>query len=142
MYKYALLLLMLIISVMPNKLHANFFYTSKDIIACQQKHKNPMDYTLCLDAAYVRVERELMTWETNLEIKVSELKEGPSVGSALQLYKASNKRFTQFKKATCQWQYLAMLPDVTSAIRISKECEIYMTMDRIEKLKELNDMNF
>ncbi len=126
----------------PSSANANFFYTSKDIIQCQQRHKNPMDYTLCLDAAYVKVERELMTWETNLEIKVRELKEGPSMASAINLYKQSNKRFNQFKKSTCQWQYLAMLPDVTSAVRLAKECEIYMTIDRIEKLKELNDMKF
>ncbi|QTH63981.1 DUF1311 domain-containing protein [Psychrosphaera ytuae] len=120
---------------------ADFFYDSKEITDCKQKHKNPMDYTLCLDAAFVQVERQLMTWETNVEIKLEEISKEKS-GDSIRLYKSAQRYFNKHVKATCQWQYLAMLPDMTSAVIMSKECQIYMTKDRIKKLQEMSEMKF
>ncbi|MDB2373942.1 lysozyme inhibitor LprI family protein [Psychrosphaera haliotis] len=120
----------------------SFFYSSKEITDCKQKHKRPMDYTLCLDAAFVQVERELMTWETNVEIILRDLNKEETGNNPLLLYKSSIRYFNKYKKATCKWQYIAMLPDVSSSISMAKECEIYMTKDRISKLKELSKLNF
>ena len=101
-----------------------------------------MDYSLCLDAAYVRVERELMTWETNVEIKLTELNKQESGNDPVLLYKASVRYFNKYKKAICKSQYVAMLPDLTSAVALAKECEIYISKDRIEKLKEFSEISF
>ncbi|GAB2994334.1 hypothetical protein GCM10027050_09530 [Psychrosphaera aestuarii] len=101
-----------------------------------------MDYSLCLDAAYVQVERELMTWETNVEIILRDLNKAETGNDPIALYKSSVRLFEKYKKATCKWQYISMLPDVTASISLAKECEIYMTKDRIEKLKELSELNF
>ncbi len=115
---------------------------SKEIMNCQDKFKSPTDYTLCLDAAYVQVERELMTWETNVEIILRDLADKDATNNPVTLYKSSIRHFNKYKKATCKWQYISMLPDITAAITLSKECEIYMAKDRIEKLKELSELKF
>lgn len=121
--------------------HADFFYNAIEIKECKAKHQNPTDYTLCLDASYVKIERELMTWETNLEIKLQEATKGGNT-DALRLHKSALRYFNKYKKATCQSQYLAVLPDVTSAIIMAKECELYITKDRIQKLQELSNLKF
>ena len=121
--------------------HADFFYDSKEITDCKQKHKNPMDYTLCLDASLVQVERELMSWQTNVQIKLEKLAEG-GLNDSIRLYKSAQRNFERYKKATCQWQYLATLPDMTSAVIMAKECQIYMVKDRIVKLQEISELKF
>lgn len=130
---------MLALVALPSQ--ADFFYNSKEITDCKQKHQNPMDYTLCLDAAFVQVERELMTWETNVQIKLEENSKNGNTDS-LRLFKSAQKHFERYKKATCQWQYLATLPDMTSAVIMAKECQIYMIKDRIVKLQEISELKF
>ena len=100
-----------------------------------------MDYTLCLDAALLQVERELMSWETNLQIKLEDLAKDGNTDS-IRLYKSAQRNFERYKKATCQWQYLATLPDMTSAVIMAKECQIYMVKDRIVKLQEISELKF
>ena len=113
-----------------------------EVFECQQKHKNRMDYSVCLDNALNKLDREMTTWETNLEFKLRELSKATGRGDVLMVFKKSKDQFQKFRKVNCQWQYLAMLPDVGAAAAMVKECKIQMVDDRITKLSVLSDMEF
>lgn len=114
----------------------------EEIVECQQKHKNRMDYSVCLDNALNKLDREMVTWETNLEYKLRDLSQNTGRGDVLVIFKRSKEQFQKFRKVNCQWQYLAMLPDVAAAATMVKECKIQMVEDRITKLSLLSDMEF
>ena len=114
----------------------------EEIKACQKKYSDRIDYSRCLDSALLQLEREMTTWETNVEFKLKELSRTSGRGEALAIFSKANKDFKQFQKSNCQWQYLAMLPDVATAATMVKECRIYMAKDRIEKLTELSALEF
>jgi len=122
--------------------HTSGLMNIEEVKACQKKHKDRMDYSRCLDSVLLRLEREMTTWENNVEFKLRELSRDSGRGDALIVFTKANKEFKKFRKSNCQWQYLAMLPDVSSAATMVKECKIYMAKDRIAKLTELSELEF
>jgi len=125
-----------------NVVNASGLMNIEEVSACQKKHKDRMDYSRCLDSVLLKLEREMTTWETNVEFKLKELSRSSGRGDALVVFGKANKEFKKFRKSNCQWQYLAMLPDVSSAATMVKECKIYMAKDRIAKLTELSELEF
>ncbi|GHB76427.1 hypothetical protein GCM10008107_27420 [Psychrosphaera saromensis] len=106
---------------------------------CQSKFSDNVTYSTCLDSVLTTKKRELETWQTDMETK---LKKVTSRTDALSLFAASSQEFEQFKNKNCKWQYLTFLPDVESAVNMSKECQVYMTIQRINELKQLSKYDF
>lgn len=114
----------------------------KEILDCQSRFKDRVDYSRCLDRVLTNYERTLGTWETNMKFKLQEVAETNGRRDAIIIFQVSSEEFESYKKKNCNWQYLAMLPDVSSASIINKECKIAMTAQRIEDLKEISAFEF
>lgn len=121
---------------------SNALLNIPEVKSCMEKHKDRIDYSRCLDNALLKLDREMTTWENNVEFKLRELSEGSGRSDALLVFNRASQQFQKFKKTNCQWQYLAMLPDVSAAKTMVKECQIYMTKDRINKLSEISEFDF
>lgn len=117
-------------------------YEVPEILNCQERHKTVVTYSQCLDTVVKQYHRELTTWETNIELKLQSLASTAGRRDAITAFKRSVKEFKEFRKRDCAWQYLAMLPDVSSASIITKECDINMTIQRIGSLKEISAFDF
>lgn len=113
-----------------------------EIMQCQQRHKDRIDYSRCLDSVVITYERQLKTWQNDIEFKLQEVSKTNGRKDAMAIFDVANEEFVSFRKKNCQWQYLAMLPDVSSASIIAKECKIGMTAQRIEDLKEISAFEF
>ena len=141
MKKLSVLLLAAVTAFLPS-VEGKPMSEIEEILECQKKYKNRMDYSVCLDNALNKLDREMVTWETNLEYKLRDLGQNTGRGDVLVIFKKSKEQFQKFRKVNCQWQYLAMLPDVGAAATMVKECKIQMVEDRITKLSILSDMEF
>lgn len=109
---------------------------------CQTRFKDRVDYSRCLDTALNSYERTLVTWQNDVKFKLQEVAKTNSRRDAIIIFEVSNEEFNSYRKKNCNWQYLAMLPDVSSASIINKECKIAMTAQRIEDLKEISAFDF
>ena len=114
----------------------------KEILDCQSRFKDRVDYSRCLDRVLTSYERDLVSWQNNIKFKLQEVAETNGRRDAILVFGSANNEFESYKKKNCNWQYLAMLPDVSSASIINKECKIAMTAQRIEDLKEINAFEF
>ena len=117
-------------------------YEVPEILDCQTRHKKVSSYSSCLDSVITKFHRELVTWESNIEIKLNGTNEFNNKNEAIFVFKKSKKDFEDYRSRNCNWQYLAALPDVSSAGIINKECNINMTITRINSLKEISAFNF
>lgn len=117
-------------------------YEVPEILNCQERHKTIVSYSRCLDSVVKKYHRELKTWETNIELKLKDVAKVNGRHDSIMAFKGSVKEFESFRKRNCNWQYLAMLPDVPSAGIITKECDINMTIQRIGSLKEISAFDF
>jgi uncharacterized protein YecT (DUF1311 family) len=133
---------MLLLVVCWNSNAANDIQMTEEIKSCQDRFKSRMDYARCLDSSLNDLDRIMKTWENNLEFKLKDLRNNGGNPDAMGVFIKSAKEYKKYRKANCQWQYLALLPDVTSASALLKECQIAMTKDRIEKLKLINEYEF
>lgn len=109
---------------------------------CQVRFKDRVDYSRCLDTALTSYERTLVTWQNDVKFKLQEVAKTNGRRDAIIIFEVSNEEFNSYRKKNCNWQYLAMLPDVSSASIINKECKIAMTAQRIEDLKEISAFDF
>lgn len=114
----------------------------KEILDCQTRFKDRVDYSRCLDRVISSYDRKLVSWQKNIEFKLKEVAAINGRRDAIIIFQVSNEEFEAYKKKNCNWQYLAMLPDVSSAAIINKECNIAMTAQRIEDLKEISAFEF
>lgn len=117
-------------------------YEVPEILNCQERHTTIVSYSRCLDSVVKKYHRELTTWETNIELKLKDVAKVNGRHDAILAFKRSVKEFESFRKRNCNWQYLAMLPDVPSAGIITKECDVNMTIQRIGSLKEISAFDF
>ena len=117
-------------------------YDAEEIKYCHKTHKNRLDYGRCLDTQLIKINREMLSWDTSIEVKLEELSESTGRSEALTSFKRSIRQFEKLRKTHCQWQYLATLPDITSASNLVKECSIDFTKTRINKLMELSAIEF
>lgn len=113
-----------------------------EILDCQARFKDRVDYSRCLDRVLTGFERTLVTWQNDVKFKLQEVAELNGRRDAIIIFQVSNEEFESYKKKNCNWQYLAMLPDVSSASIINKECKIAMTSQRVEDLKEISAFEF
>ena len=109
---------------------------------CQTRFKDRVDYSRCLDTALTSFQRNLVTWQNDVKFKLQEVAKTNGRRDAIIIFEVSNEEFDSYRKKNCNWQYLAMLPDVSSAAIINKECKIAMTAQRIEDLKEISAFDF
>lgn len=114
----------------------------EEVMECQKTFKDRLDYARCLDAKLGSLEREMKTWENNLIFKLKELGGESGKPEAIALFNKSVKHFEKYRDSSCQWQYIALLPDVNAASAIVKECKLYMVKTRIKKLKDVNAYEF
>ena len=114
----------------------------QQILDCQARFKDRVDYSRCLDRVLTNFDRTLVSWQNDIKFKLQEVAENNGRRDAINIFEVSNKEFQSYKKKNCNWQYLAMLPDVSSASIINKECRIAMTAQRIEDLKEISAFEF
>lgn len=143
-YKKFLLLSVLIFintTAQADTLNANYVsrFDIPEVKNCQSKFSDNVTYSTCLDSVLSTKTRELETWQTDMETKIREV---TSRRDALSLFEKSSEEFEQFKNKNCKWQYLTFLPDVESAVNMSKECQVYMTIQRINELKQLSKFDF
>jgi len=117
-------------------------YEVPEILDCQERHNAVKSYSMCLDSVIKKYERELKTWESNIEIKLTGTNAFNGKEEAMFVFKKSKKDFEDYRARNCNWQYLAALPDVDSAGIINKECNINMTLTRINSLKEISAFEF
>lgn len=139
------ILLVLLAAIIPLRGQAESVQTSATlplIKECQAKFTARIDYSRCLDAALQTTERDLKAWERNIEFKLAETFAGTGRVDAISVFKSTAKSFLSYRDKHCQWQYLAMLPDVSSAAILAKECKIVMSSERISNLKEVSAFNF
>lgn len=109
---------------------------------CQTKFSDRIDYSRCLDSVLAKYERNMTTWQQDIDFKLKAAAEGTGRNDAEVIFNASTKSFFNYRDKHCQWQYLAMLPDVSSAVIIAKECKIQMTVERINNLMEISAFEF
>ena len=109
---------------------------------CKARHKNRLDYSQCLDSVLLKLDRDIQTWENNVEFKLKELSNVSGRGDALIVFNKSSKQFHTYRQTNCRWQYLAKLPDVSSAAVMVKECKIDMAKERINNLVQLSELEF
>lgn len=114
----------------------------KEILDCQARFKDRVDYSRCLDRVISSYDRTLVSWQNNIKFKLQEVAETNGRRDAIIIFQVSGEEFQSYKKKNCNWQYLAMLPDVSSASIVNKECTIAMTAQRIEDLKEISAFEF
>ena len=114
-------------------------FSIPEVKHCQSKFSDNVTYSTCLDSVLSTKKRELETWQTDMETKIREV---TGRRDALSLFEKSSEEFEQFKNKNCKWQYLTFLPDVESAVNMSKECQVYMTIQRINELKQLSKFDF
>jgi hypothetical protein len=143
-YKKFLLLSVLIFintTAQADTLNANDVsrFDIPEVKHCQSKFSDNVTYSTCLDSVLSTKKRELETWQTDMETKIREV---TGRRDALSLFEKSSEEFEQFKNKNCKWQYLTFLPDVESAVNMSKECQVYMTIQRINELKQLSKFDF
>ena len=117
-------------------------FNIKEILDCQTRFKDRVDYSRCLDRVITSFDRTLVTWQNDIKFKLQEVAAINGRRDAIIIFEVSNEEFDSYKKKNCNWQYLAMLPDVSSASIINKECQIAMTAQRIEDLKEISAFEF
>lgn len=141
--KFLLISVLIFINTIAQADTLNAGYMSRfdipEVKDCQSKFSDNVTYSTCLDSLLSTKTRELETWQTDMQTK---LKEVTSRLDVLPLFEKSNKEFEQFKNKNCKWQYLTFLPDVESAVNMSKECQVYMTIQRINELKQLSKFDF
>ena len=117
-------------------------FNMQDIKVCKSKFGNKVAYSTCLDGVLSDKTRELKTWQKSINLKLQELTSFNGRRDTMVLFKKSSRAFEKFKENNCKWQYLSLLPDIYTAGNMSKECHIYMTIERIHELKQLNDFEF
>jgi len=109
---------------------------------CKARHKSRLDYSKCLDSALLKLDRDIETWEKNVEFKLKELSNVSGRGDALLVFSKASRQFHSYRQSNCRWQYLAKLPDVDTAAKIVKECKIGMAKDRINKLMQMSRLEY
>ena len=117
-------------------------YEVPEILDCQTRHDSVRSYSMCLDSVIKKYHRELLTWESNIEIKLNGTSAFNDKKEAVFVFKKSIKDFEDYRARNCNWQYLAALPKVGEAGIINKECNINMTITRINSLKEISAFEF
>lgn len=117
-------------------------FNIKEVKNCKSRFENKVSYSTCLDSALSEKVRVLNTWKESLNLKLKEVTSYNGRRDAIVLLKKSNQAFEKFKENNCKWQYLSLLPDINDAANMSKECHIYMTIQRINELKQLNEFKF
>ena len=117
-------------------------FNIQDIKRCKSKFGSEVAYSTCLDSVLSDKIRELKTWHKSIDLKLQEISSYNGRRDAMVLFKKSSQTFDKFKENNCKWQYLSLLPDIYAAGNMSKECHIYMTIQRINELRQLNDFDF
>lgn len=113
-----------------------------EISACQQRHQDRIDYSRCLDHVQSQYERMHKTIQNDIIFKLSNNEDGNNKSEAIMVFRNSIKTWEKHRNKHCQWQYLALLPDVASASIVVKECQIVTTVQSIENLKEISAFEF
>jgi uncharacterized protein YecT (DUF1311 family) len=114
----------------------------KEVNECQQRHQDRIDYSRCLDQVLGQYERNHQSWQNDIIFKLQDTENGFNRSDAVQIFKSSIKAWESYKNKHCQWQYIALLPDVASASIVVKECQIVTTVQSIENLKEVSAFEF
>ena len=125
-----------------NTANAEKLFEIEKINQCQKRHSDRIDYSRCLDQVLSSFERDMQAWQKDIEFKLTEASKGTGRTDSVIVFKSSHKKFMDYRNKHCQWQYLAMLPDVASASIMTKECRILMTVQRINNLKEISAFDF
>lgn len=113
-----------------------------EVLLCQTKFDDKVNYSACLDSVLVKKQRELSTWNKSMNFKLQEVAELNGRKDAITLFSSSQQEFERFKNKNCKWQYLTLLPDTHIAANMTKECEIYMTIQRTNELKHMSKFDF
>lgn len=144
--KFLLVYLLSFVSegLLANKIDAEFVdrFGVPEVNVCKTKFDDKVNYSACLDTVHTSKVRELEIWQKNIVFKLQEVAEINGRRDAITLFKSTSKEFEQFKNKNCKWQYLSMLPDASIAANMSKECHIYMTIQRTNELKQLSQFEF
>ena len=136
------LLAIVLTCCMPLMSQASEMAEIKEVAACQAKHQDHKSYSQCLDSVLLKFDRDVTTWENNVEYKLKEISSGSGRGDALMTFNKASRQFHAFREVNCRWQYQARLPDVATAAIEVKECKIYMARDRIAQLTLLSQIEF
>jgi hypothetical protein len=117
-------------------------FNIKEVKECKNKFGNTIAYSTCLDSVLSDKARKVKTWEKSINLKLQEAVSINGRRDAVVLFKKSSQSFKKFTEDNCKWQYLSLLPDINVAANMSKECHVFMTVQRIHELQQLNDFEF
>ncbi len=118
-------------------MHSINAQAAKTIESCQDKMKDNIEYSRCLDGVIEVADRELQTWVNNQVFILEELAMNTGRKSALSMFRRSQTNFIKFREDNCRWQYLAVSPHPNSG-PVYKKCYIRATKDRIKELDLIN----
>lgn len=119
---------------------------SNFVIASESKIKNCDSKTTqksqlrCLDQILSSLNRQRETWETNIEMTVSQIGQNKGDKGANAKVQKAKKIFDMTLKENCTWLYLVNLPSTNKGAIKTKKCEIHMIGQRIETLKKLTEL--
>ncbi|GHE90419.1 lysozyme inhibitor LprI family protein [Thalassotalea profundi] len=110
----------------------------KTVEACENKHEEPKELSMCFDRVKESVDRELQTWINNQTFILEEFSLKTGRKQPLDMFKRSQNNFITFRENNCRWQYLHLSPDI-SAAPAYKKCYINTTQHRIDELSQINN---
>ena len=109
----------------------------KSIENCENKNKDIVDISQCLDEVVEATDKELQTWINNQTFILDDLVSSTGRKSVLSMFKRSERNFISYRENNCRWQYLAISPASGAGIAY-KKCYILLSKNRIKELSSIN----
>lgn len=109
----------------------------KTVKACESKHSEVKELSMCLDQVKESVDRELQTWINNQTFILEEFALKTGRKASLEMFNRSQRNFINYRENNCRWQYLHISPNILAAPAY-KKCYINTTQYRINELSKIN----
>ena len=108
----------------------------KVVANCDEGQSTPKARLSCLDQQLEQSQRELTSWENNLQFKLEQHVKTTGRKDSLQGFTKSRQLFQNFQEQDCRWQYQLRLPESQQAAIAYKTCQLRHVQQRIDQLKQ------
>lgn len=102
--------------------------------SCLQTDKS--DYSKCLDAQIVSLERDLEVSERTIKTDLEAAAKLNGRFGPIAIFERSRREYRKFVASHCQWQYLTQIPNSLAGAILFKECLVEHHEQQIAELSQ------
>ncbi|WP_337881469.1 lysozyme inhibitor LprI family protein [Rheinheimera sp.] len=102
---------------------------------CDENQQDKKAQLRCLEQQLQQTQRELSTWENNLQFKLEQHVKTTGRQDALNGFNKSRQSFQSYQEQDCRWQFQLRLPESQAAAIAYKSCQLRHIQQRIDQLK-------